>query len=991
MSADRRGLAVGLALWLLGAAGASGQTTGVIAGRVTDKTGGVIAGARVEVVGPSRATTVTNAAGAYRIVGLVPGSYTVLVTKNKFAPFTQAPVAVTAVAVTTLDASLELAPLEETATVEAEKPLGLDATESAGAIVLRGEDLDALPDDPDDMADALRALAGPAAGPSGGQMFIDGFSSGRLPPKASIREIRLNMNPFSAEYDRLGFGRIEILTKPGADHVRGGTSFEFMDEKLNSRNPFAVNRPPYQRREWAGNLGGPFSKKSSFFADFERRAIDNNDLINATVLDSSLDPVRLNVAVLVPQLRTTASARLDAQLRKHTLSARYAFVESRHERSGIGGFSLLERAYRSSHRQDTFHLTETWLLSDRVVNETRLLYDRQRGRRQGDNSEATIQVLEAFTGGGSSVGLSHSDEDRIEVHNVTTWSHGAHSVRAGVRLRGVRVDDFSDGNFGGTVTFGGGLGPLLDAGNRVVRGPDGQPVMVTLTSLERYRRTLLFQEMGLSAAEVRARGGGATQLRIAGGNPEAKVLQWDVAPFVQDDWRVASNFILSLGLRYENQTNIHSDRNLAPRVAFAWSAGKANERPHTIVRGGFGIFYERFADDLTLQARRFDGATQQQFLVSSPAVLDRIEFTRAGALGVPSVAELESFALPQTTRRVAPGLEAPQTIQSSLSFEQLLPGNLTFSVTGVSTRIRRMLRSRNVTAPPAGAARPPQGSETIYQYESTGRFDQRQLIVGLNSRTSRTVTLFARYFLGRARSDTDGAGSFPADQHDPGADYGPAAVDARHRFTLGGSVRLPGNVRVSPLAIYSSASPFNITTGRDNNLDTLFTDRPAFATDPRAPGVVETPWGLLDPNPRPGQTIVPRNLGRGGSFLVVNVRVRKSIGFGQRAEPSATEGGERGDGEGRGGRRRRDRGDQMTPGGDDRPRRVPRERGESRVTLSFSVAAQNVLNHVNPGPPVGNLSSPLFGKPVATAGPFGFGSASAVGNRRIEVQARLEF
>jgi len=371
-------------------------------------------------------------------------------------------------------------------------------------------------------------------------------------------------------------------------------------------------------------------------------------------------------------------------------------------------------------------------------------------------------------------------------------------------------------------------------------------------------------------------------------------------------------------------------------------------------------------------------------------VLDRIDLTRDGALGVPSAAELEGLGLPQTIRRVAPGLQAPQTIQSSLSFEQLLPGNLTFSVAGVSTRISQMLRSRNITAPRAGQARP--HSDTVYQYESTGRFDQDQLIVGLNSRTSSTVTLFARYFLGRARSDTDGPGSFPADQHDPGADYGPAAVDARHRFTLGGSVRLPGNLRVSPLVIYSSPGPFNITTGRDNNADMLFTDRPAYATDPHAPGVVETPWGLLDPNPRPGQTIVPHNLGRGGSFLMVNLRVRQLIGFGTRRPAAVTEGGERRDGEGRGGRRGRDRGDQAAPGVDTRPPRVPREGGESRVTLSFSVAAQNVLNHVNPGPPIGNLSSLLFGKPVATAAPFGASAgASAAGNRRIELQARLEF
>lgn len=994
MNTRRLVLAATLSLPLFGASEARGQTTGVIVGRVSDSTGGMIAGARVEVVGPGHGMAITDAAGAYRIVGLTPGSYTVLVTKDKFAPVTGGPVTVSAVSVSRLDVALELAPIEETATVEGEKPLGLDPSESAGAIVLRGEDLDALPDDPDDMAEALRALAGPAAGPSGGQMFIDGFSSGRLPPKASIREIRLNMNPFSAEYDRLGFGRIEILTKPGTDRLRGGTSFEFMDGMLNSRNPFASNRPPYQRREWAGNLGGPLSRKGSFFVDFERRDIDDNELINATVLDSSLEPLPLSLAVVAPHQRTTVSPRLDYQLGgKHTLVARYSYLESNHQKAGIGGFSLPERAYASSHRQDTFQLTETSILSDRVANETRIQYDRERSRRQGDNSVPTIHVLEAFTGGGSPVGRSHNDEDRIEVHNVTTWTRGKHSVRAGVRLRGVRSEDFSDNNFGGAVTFASGLGPLLDADNRVVLGPDGQPVRTALTSLERYRRTLLFQRMGLSAAESRARGGGATQLRIAGGNPEAGVTQWDVAPFVQDDWKATSSFTLSLGLRYENQTNIRSDWNFAPRVAFAFSPHRGDERPRTVVRGGFGVFYERFGDDLTLQARRFDGVNQQQFLVSSPAVLDRFEFMRDSVLGLPSTAELSGFALPQNTRVVASGLQAPRTLQASLSFEQLLPGNVTFSVVAVSTRIRRMLRSRNITAPLPGAGEPPRpGSDSVYQYESTGRFGQEQLIFGLNSRTSRTVTLFARYFLGRARSDTDGAGSFPADSNDPAAEYGPAGVDVRHRFTLGGSLRLPWSVRVNPLVIYSSGAPFNITTGRDNNGDTLFTDRPAAATDPNKPGVVQTPWGLLDPNPEPGQAIIPRNLGRAPSFLVVNLRVGKTIGFGKRPEARNPEDGTRRPPPatlppgpaGRDGERR---------GGDDRALRGLRERSEGRVTLTFSLNAQNVLNHVNAGPPVGNLGSPLFGKSVATAGPFGFGAGgvTAAGNRRVELQARLAF
>ena len=104
--------------------------------------------------------------------------------------------------------------------------LSVEPDNNATALVLRGEDLAALPDDPDDLSDALQALAGPGAGPNGGSIYIDGFSGGQLPPKESIREIRINQNPFSAEYDRLGFGRIEILTKPGSDKVRGALSVQ---------------------------------------------------------------------------------------------------------------------------------------------------------------------------------------------------------------------------------------------------------------------------------------------------------------------------------------------------------------------------------------------------------------------------------------------------------------------------------------------------------------------------------------------------------------------------------------------------------------------------------------------------------------------------------------------------------------------------------------------------------------------------------------------
>ena len=208
--------------------------------------------------------------------------------------------------------------------------LNTEPENNAGAVVLKGDDIEALPDDPDDLAAALQALAGPSAGPNGGQIFVDGFTGGRLPPRASIREIRINSNPFSAEYDRLGFGRIEILTRPGTDRFRGQVSFNFNDDALNARNPFADSRPAIQTRQYGGNFGGPISKKkASFFIDFDKRDIDDGALIVAQVLDANNNIVDFIDSVAIPSRRTSFSPRIDYQINQnHTLVARYNYAKN---------------------------------------------------------------------------------------------------------------------------------------------------------------------------------------------------------------------------------------------------------------------------------------------------------------------------------------------------------------------------------------------------------------------------------------------------------------------------------------------------------------------------------------------------------------------------------------------------------------------------------------------------------------------------------------
>ncbi|HMF57066.1 MAG TPA: carboxypeptidase-like regulatory domain-containing protein [Pyrinomonadaceae bacterium] len=975
------------------------QSLGTLRGTVADQLGGVIVGATVTVTdasGVARDAT-TDEQGRYAVSGLAPGRYTMRVAAPGFADYENAEVDVAAGRTEPLNISMSVAIEQETVTITAEPPVSTEPESNAGAVVLRGADLDALPDDPDDLTDALQALAGPSSGPNGtADIFIDGFSGGRLPPKSSIREIRINQNPFSAEYDRLGFGRVEIFTKPGTNRFRGEASFNFNDSALNSRNPFAPSRAPFQLRRYGGNLSGPIvAKKASFFFDVERRETNEDQIVDAVIVDPSFNITPFNQTIVAPQRRTTFSPRLDYQLNAtNTLVARYSFERASLINEGIGNLSLPSRAFSTTSTQQTLQVTETAVINQKVINETRFQYLRRRVTNRGDQSQPTINVLEAFTGGGSQVGLSLNSQDRYELSNFTSWTVGRHSLKAGGRIRAVRITDVSPQNFAGTFTFAGGLGPQLDANNQVVIDPaTGQPVTVQLTSIERYRRTLLFQSQGLSAAQVRALGGGATQFSIAGGDPQAGVTQVDFGPFIQDDWRMRPNLTVSLGLRYETQTNIHESTDFAPRVAFAWAPGAGGgQQSKTVVRGGFGIFYDRFSENLTLQSNRFNGTNQQQFVITNlttngQSVLDLFP-------NVPTVQQLTAFSIPQTVRRVAPDIRAPYTMQTALSIERQLPYRMTLSVNYIAARTLHVLRSRNINAPVPGTGVRPFGDiGNIYEFESTGRFNQNQLIVSLNSRFSRKLTLFANYTWNHARGDTDGANTFPANQYDLTGEYGRAAQDIRHRLFLGGTINaLPWGIRLNPFVVANSGRPFNITIGRDTNGDTLFTERPAFATDLTRPSVVITRFGAFDTNPLPGATIIPRNFGTGPAFFTVNMRVSKTWNFGEEVSSGGGAGGGggggRGGGGGGGGGGRGGRGGGMGGGGGLGGGDTTQT--SRRYGLTFSVNVQNILNSTNEGQPIGNLSSSLFSLSRASAGGFGGGTQIA-GNRRVELQVRFSF
>ena len=303
------------------------QTT-ALRGQVTDESGALVPGAKVTLVaadGVSK-TAIADNQGRYSFPPLTPGNYTVSATAPDLAT-PQAAKLLLKPGPQTLNLQLKVASTTQQVTVEenAGPSVSTESSNNASALVLRGEDLQALSDDPDDLMADLQALAGPAAGPNGGSIFIDGFSGGELPPKESIREIRINQNPFSPEFDKLGFGRIEIFTKPGTDHYRGTVQYNYANDFWNSRNPYSAQKAPLLLQEFEGNTSGPLGKRASFTLGCAKesggqrrhhqcRDGESADARHRAVLQRISDSTALHPLEPAPGLSTEPEQHLDIPL-----------------------------------------------------------------------------------------------------------------------------------------------------------------------------------------------------------------------------------------------------------------------------------------------------------------------------------------------------------------------------------------------------------------------------------------------------------------------------------------------------------------------------------------------------------------------------------------------------------------------------------------------------------------------------------------------------
>jgi len=994
------------------------QSTGSVKGTVTDQLGALVVGASIVVKNGknSERTVTSDDNGNYEVRSLPPGRYDLTIAATGFNSLEEKNVEVRASKTTTLDAQLMIGTVEQTVTID-NKGVSTDADRNADAIVLRERELEALPDDPEALAAALQAMAGPGAGQNGAQVKVDGFSNGTVPPKETIREVRINQNPYSAENEYPGWGGIEIFTQPGTDKFHGSGNFNFTDESLNSRNPFAKIRAPYQLRQFGGSLTGPLVKKRDSFTFYLNRSANfTNQIINATVLDPiTLKPFLFNQTVVTPGKFTNFGIRNDLKInKKHTLVANYNYNRGSQDPQGVGGFSLPSRAFRTSNSNHTLQITETALINEKTINETRLQLSHSVFRQTAQNALPALFVSESFYGGGSQVGTASNTQDRAEAQNFTSWTAGHHFLKVGGRMRYVRIKSISPSNFGGSYTFSGGTGPTLDANDQLVPGAG----LIQLSSLERYRRTLLFQRQNLTPAQIRLLGGGATQFSINGGNPEAGVAQTDLGFYLQDEWKVRPNFTLSPGLRYENQTNIDSNFNFAPRVGFAWSPsfgqkqapaiapktvdGKpgavvpakgpaAPSPPRTVIRGGAGIFYTRFGENSILQTIRFNGINQQQFVVTDPEVLNLFPL-------IPPVAALNAFSVPQSRRTLNQDAASERIFRTTISFEHQVSKTFNFQFGYSYSQSLRTLRTSNINAPLGGTYNPafptsgvrPFGSQegNIFQFQSNGRSRSNSFYVSANGKIAKKVDFWTNYSWNQSRASDTGTSGSPTDAYDFSQEWGRASFDIRHWFSAQASYQTRSGFSVNTFIIANSGPPFNITTGRDTNGDTSFSERPAFAIDLSKPGVVLTPYGALDPNPLPGQKIIPRNFAQGPTFFSVNFGASKTFKFGHAIAPKLPPAAAAAAG------KAPTVSATAAPTAASTGKPAPKPPVQRPYSLVFSVYISNALNHTNASTPVGNMTSPFFLRSTSTSGFFFFGpggGGGASGNRQVVARMRLSF
>lgn len=877
--------------WFISAAPLKAQGSAAsasLSGEVTDPSGARIPHASIHIHGNTvDRDAFTNATGGFAL-SLPDGSYTITVHAPGFRSLSRE-MRLGQGDHRNLEFRLSIDAHEEIISVD---PLA-GAADKQSSLNLSGDQLEILSSDPETLRQQLIVMAGGGEGIDAPQFVVDGFTNAQVPPKSAIRAVHFNNDPYSAVYDRPGFGRVEIETRAGGSQLHGMLDVGGTSNALNSGNPFLNSvgpvtppPPPYYQLLFRGNVGGPIGKNTSYFVGGNTSELQNNAIVNA-VNPLALQSI-LSAPVPNPVRDDDYSFRLDHRFSPaNQINGRYEFHRTHQDNAAVGLLVLPTEGYTSNSTTQTLQFGDNEIFNPKIVNDVRFQYIRTRLNQDPNSTLPTIIVEGAFSGGGSPTQLLHDNQDQYELQENLSIDRGSHFIRTGLRYRFFRDSNDSRAGYNGEYIY-----------------PD----------IASYPNT-------------------PTQYNYTTGQSSAVVSTGDLSLYAEDDWKISRSFTLDYGLRYETQTAIPDHNDPAPRVGFAWAISrKAAKIPILTLRGGAGIFYQRLTAADLLPSVRQNGVNQVAYMAGAPTIY-----------------------------RVDPQMKTSSSFVSSVTAERTIGhiGNIAVNYLEANGRHGYLLLNANAPLP-SGVR--PFGTENIYQNTAEGTGHSQMFFTNLNLSPTRRLYLFTFYVTQRNTSDSNGTSWFVSNSHNIRQDYGLDDSDTAQSFYTGAALTLPYGFSVRPFISARSGRPFNITTGTDLNGDSIYNDRPAFATDLSRPSVVRTAYGNFDTVPLPSQTIIPYNYGHGPGLLWVDLQMSEAFHVGPRTAMKAAP--------------------QQATGA------KPTSHTERPWMLSFSLEAQNLFNHVNPGTPVGVVSSPFFGHPLSVATDF---STLTAANRTILLHSTFTF
>ncbi len=718
--------------------------------------------------GTTERSTETAADGTFRFERVAPGNYELRVLLSGFEPLRErVRVASGRLGPPNLTLRLSLARQREEMTVRGEAPVvSVDASGNRDAVSVERGLLDNLPVLDHNYLQALSRFLDPAGGLGGSPtLIVDGAEARNAGVTASaIQEIRINQNPYTAEYPRWSRRRIEIITKSATDKYHGTLNVLFRNYHLNARDPLALVRPPEERRIFEGSLFGPIGsgKTTSFLLSGAHEAEDLQAVVFAL---GPRGPIRDNVAT--PQRNTQGSLRLSHQFSdKNAAFGQINYQDQFFYNRGAGGTVLPEAATNYRFREDEVLFNQRLVITPKLLSQFRILVGRYAAPTTSVRNEPQAVVSDAFTGGGA-----QANQLRTEAHWTATWMLSQTAGRHNLKY-GVNVPDWS---------------------RRGLRDETNQLGTFYYASLADYGANRPF----LAIAQR--------------GDPRVVFWEKNVGVFFQDDFQVRPQLQVSVGLRYDWQNYFQDQNNFQPRVALAWAPWKSRK---TVIRAGTGAFYDRSGPGPIYDLLRFNGVRLRRYVVTDPSLLT-------------SMSDGRFDGLPTSIVQLDPMVQLPYIIQFSAGVERQLAKATTLAVQYVGVRGIQQFRSRDANAPLfSNAPRPDPRYSAVRQIESAGRLAQNLLEITFRGSLAPRVSGLVQYTFAKTMSDTGGVTWYPASSVHPSGEWSRADTDRRHQFNVLATANLHRWLNLGLSASLLTGAPFNITTGRDDNHDGIANDRP---------------------------------------------------------------------------------------------------------------------------------------------------------------------